>query len=219
MTNPNLTEIIFIVDRSGSMGTIRNDVIGGYNTFIKNQQKVEGMCRVTFVQFDDAYEVVYDGRPLPEVPYLDENTYVPRGLTALLDAIGRTINTVGQRLQGTPESERPGKVVVVVITDGHENHSREFSRETILKMIKQQQEEYSWEFVYLAANQDAIDVGTRMGIKHNTNFAHTGRGVGQTFSFLDQGITSYRRGMDANCLDIPDVPDSPESFDDTLKSQ
>lgn len=193
MTNKDLTEIIFVVDRSGSMESIRDDTIGGYNTFLGEQKKVDKPCKVTYTQFDDQYEVVHNGIDIKDVPPLTAETFVPRGWTALHDAIGRTINEVGARLSVTPEHERPGKVLFVVMTDGHENSSHEFNAAQIKEMITHQQEKYQWEFIFLAANQDAVVGGTELGVKRNFNFAAKGAAVMDMHKKMSSTVSRYRR--------------------------
>jgi uncharacterized protein YegL len=159
-----LTEIIAIVDRSGSMDSIKDDAIGGFNAFLEEQQKEKvGKCLLTYVQFDHEYDVVHDGIDIKDMKPLNYTTFVPRGSTALLDAIGRTINVVGARLAKTPEEKRPGNVVVVILTDGEENASQEFRAEQIKEMVKHQSEKYDWGFIYLAQNIDAFSTGRNMG--------------------------------------------------------
>lgn len=162
--NPDLTEIACILDRSGSMESIREDAIGGFNAFLKAQQGQSGQARLTLVLFDNEYEVPENGVPLSWVKPLDSTTFVPRGTTALYDAIGRTINEVGARLARLPEAERPAKVVVAILTDGQENSSTEFTRDTVRSMIDHQRTAYSWDFVYLAANQDAVTAARDIAI-------------------------------------------------------
>lgn len=157
----NSSEIIVVVDRSGSMAAIAHDMMGGFDTFIAEQKKLPGECKVTLAQFDDNYELVYSGKPLAQVPKLKLE---PRGTTALLDAIGKTINSTGQRLAAMAEGDRPSRILFVIITDGHENASKEFNRDQVNQLITQQREKYSWEFVFLGASQDAIDVAHSYGI-------------------------------------------------------
>lgn len=214
MTNPNLTEIICIVDRSGSMDYIRDDAIGGFNTFLKEQQALKvDRCLLTFAQFDDVYEVIHDGARIEDVPPLTHETFEPRGSTALLDAIGKTINTVGQRLAKTPEENRPGAVVVVILTDGNENSSKEFDRQKIFDMITKQREEYNWEFVFLAANQDAIQVGGMLGINHAANFSPNAAGVQGTYKGVSSSVGSYRSTKCSADLSVADsvIPDPNQS--------
>lgn len=157
----DLTDITLVVDRSGSMESIRADAQGGVNTLIEEQAKQEGEAFLTLVEFDQHYEFVHQGTPIQEVkPY----ELVPRGMTALLDAVGRAINETGQRLAAMPESQRPGLVVFIIVTDGQENSSREFSLAQIKEMIQKQQSEYNWQFTFLGANQDAFAEAGGMGI-------------------------------------------------------
>jgi hypothetical protein len=170
------------------------EAVGGFNGFLDSQQKLPGDARLTLVLFDHEYIVTYDGRPIKEVPPLDGHTYVPRGTTALLDAIGRTINTIGERLDKTPEPDRPGKVLIVILTDGLENASQEFKRNQIYSMIKHQREKYSWEFIFLRANQDAIQAGSAIGIptSNAATFNETPEGVFEAFSAVACATAAYR---------------------------
>ena len=218
MTNPNLSEIICIIDRSGSMEFIRADAIGGFNTFLKEQQEVPGECKFTYTQFDTEYEVVHDGIDIKDMKPLTEETYVPRGGTALLDAIGRTVNTVGARLANTPEDQRPSKVIVVILTDGHENSSQEFSRDKIFEMITTQREQFQWEFVFLAANQDAIAVGAGLGIAAHAaaNFSFDSAGMYQGYDNVSEAITSYRTNTSSR-LEVDDATSGPKSRGSSVK--
>ena len=156
-----LTDITMIVDRSGSMASIKSDAEGGINTFVELQKQEPGEALLTLVQFDTHYEFVHSGIPIKQVPAF---TLVPRGGTALLDAVGRAINETGARLAAMDEAQRPGLVVVVIVTDGEENSSCEFRREQIRAMIELQQTVYKWQFTFLAANQDAFAEGASLGI-------------------------------------------------------
>lgn len=164
MTKPENAAIAVVLDRSGSMQSIRDATIEGFNEFLQGQKAAPGEATLTLVQFDDHYEVDHDAAPLAEVSPLNTKTYVPRGSTALLDAIGRTINTLGERLAAMSEHDRPARVLFAIITDGQENASREFTRAKVFEMITHQREKYAWEFMFLAANQDAIASGRDMGI-------------------------------------------------------
>ena len=194
--NTNLTEIGFVLDRSGSMASMAEEAIGDSMPSSNHSKQLPGDAKLTLVLFDHEYLVMYDGCPIKEVLPLDKHTYVPRGSTALLDAIGRTINTIGERLDKTPEPERPGKVIIVILTDGLENASQEFNSKQICWMIEHQREIYSWEFIYLGANQDAIMVGERMGIAVgcSTSFEGTPEGMGQAFAAVNQTIGAARAG-------------------------
>lgn len=157
----DLTDITLVVDRSGSMQAIQSDAEGGINAFIADQAKEPGEVLLTLVQFDTEYEFVHRGVPASQVP---KNRLIPRGSTALLDAVGRAINETGERLSKMPESERPSLVVFVVMTDGEENSSKEFKKTQIKAMIERQQQDYNWQFTFLGANQDAFAEAADLGI-------------------------------------------------------
>jgi uncharacterized protein YegL len=157
----DLTDITLVVDRSGSMQDIRTDAEGGVNAFVENQANEPGEAYLTLVQFDTEYEFLHKGVPIGQVP---KYNLVPRGATALLDAIGRAINETGERLSKMNETDRPGLVVFVVMTDGLENSSREFSKSRIKEMIQHQQEKYGWQFTFLGADQDAFAEADALGI-------------------------------------------------------
>lgn len=159
--NNHLTDITLVVDRSGSMEAIRADAEGGVNTFLTDQAALPGEALVTLVQFDTHYEFVHRGVPVEQVPRYQ---LVPRGGTALLDAVGRAINETGERLSKMSEADRPGLVVFVVMTDGEENSSQEFSKAQIKKMIEHQQTVYNWQFTFLGANQDAFAEAGSIGM-------------------------------------------------------
>lgn len=161
----NLTEIIVITDRSGSMASVAEDAIGGFNTFLKEQQaSKEGRCLMTYCQFDTAYEIVHEARPIADMKPLDSTTFHPRGGTALLDAVGKTISDVGRRLKKTAEDKRPGNVVVVILTDGEENSSQGYTLAKVQEMIKRQSKDYDWTFIFLGQGIDAFAAGHGMGL-------------------------------------------------------
>lgn len=191
------TKIVFILDRSGSISSCKSDMEGGFNSFIKEQKKVEGKCRVTLVQFDDEYEVVYSEVPLKKVPALKLQ---PRGMTALLDAIGKTIDDLGSRLSQLPESERAEKVLIVILTDGCENSSKKYNRSQINEMITRQQTKYNWDFIFIGANQDAIKEGKSMGIYSNNSISITadGHGLENAYGSLSSNVASYRMATGAS---------------------
>lgn len=162
--NTQLTEIAFVLDRSGSMEPLVAETIAGFNQFLRDQQAMPGITRFTLVLFDNIIETPIDAVPVAEVVALNESTYTTRGCTALLDAIGSTIDSVGTRLASTPEADRPGKVIIAILTDGEENASRRFTIADINQRITHQREAYQWEFLFLGANQDAIATASRMGI-------------------------------------------------------
>jgi len=192
--NQNLTEIVFILDRSGSMNGLENDTIGGFNSFVKKQAKL-GETVLTTVLFDDQYEILHNGISAKNV-LLTKNEYFTRGSTALLDAVGKTINSVGRRLSETPEHERPGKVIFVITTDGHENASCEFSYDQVKRMIEHQSENYSWEFIFMGANIDAVKEGNRLGIAadRSYNFKANSAGVQTMYCMVDEACEDVRAG-------------------------
>lgn len=195
----NLTEMVFVLDRSGSMRSLTADTIGGFNELIEKQKKIEGDAYVTTVLFDHEYEVLHDHVALGEVAPLTDREYFARGGTALLDAVGRTINTVGVRLAATPEEERPAHVVFVITTDGMENASREYTAKQVREMVEHQQQKYSWQFVFLGANMDAVSEAGKLGISasHAANFAPSRRGVSMMYRMaLDEVMCSARVGSD-----------------------
>ena len=154
------TEIICILDRSGSMGSIATETIGGFNNFIDEQKKVEGKARVTLVQFDNVYEVVYEGIKLKNVPVLDSDTFKPRGMTALFDAIGKTLTNQQKRID---DEKWADKVIVLILTDGEENASQEYNEQSVKVLTKEAQDK-EWSFIYLGANQDSFSAATKFGI-------------------------------------------------------
>ena len=179
----NLTEIACIIDRSGSMQSIRSDAIGGFNAFLDGQRDVDGEANLSLVLFNDTYEMLHECVDIQKMPELDEKTYVPGGSTALLDAVGRTIDDLGHRLDNTPEALRPGKVIVAILTDGMENASRVYDYEKVSQMIQHQKEAYQWEFIYLGANQDAIKEAEKLSIQAQDTRAWNADRVGTSRAF------------------------------------
>lgn len=192
--NKNLTEIIFLLDRSGSMAGLERDTIGGFNAFVKNQCELEGETRLTAVLFDDKYEVLWNGIDGRKAKLTGKNYYV-RGCTALLDAVGKTILDVGYRLAQTDEEQRPGKVIFVITTDGMENASREFTYEKVRELIQHQQEKYSWEFIFMGANIDAAKEADSIGInvEHAYNFEASEEGVKSMYNVISEAVAEKRR--------------------------
>jgi hypothetical protein len=191
----DLTEIAYILDRSGSMQSLASDAIGGFNAFLDSQQKLEGRANFTLVLFDHEYLLVHNSIDIRQVPPLDDATYIPRGNTAMLDATGRTIEEIGACLANTPESERPSKVIIAIFTDGLENSSRVYTHERIAAMIQHQQEKYGWEFLFLAANQDAIASAQKLSIPsaNAINFIASPKGVRASQEMLNRSITERRQ--------------------------
>ena len=161
MANRNLTRLVFLLDRSGSMESIKSDVVGGFDAFLAEQRAGEGECTATLAQFDEVYEVVYQGISLSDVPSLKLQ---PRGCTALLDAMGKLITDTAAEINMLVEDDKPGTVVVAIMTDGLENASTEWRRPDI-KSLVEQQTSAGWEFLYMGADQDAVEVGKGLGVK------------------------------------------------------
>lgn len=193
--NMNLTDITLIVDRSGSMHAIQSDAEGGVNAFIAEQAKQPSEALLTLVQFDTEYECLYNGIPVQKVPAY---SLQPRGSTALLDAIGRTINAVGRRLSQMNEADRPGMVIVVVMTDGAENSSHEFTKAQIKSMIEHQQIVYKWHFTFLGANQDSFAEAGAMGITPGGAADWNMNKVGATMMAATGKIARMRKQFHAN---------------------
>lgn len=197
--NKNLTDIVMVVDRSGSMQSIREEAEGGLNAFVEDQKKQTGDARLTLVQFDTEYEFVHDGMPVKDVPKF---TLVPRGWTALLDAVGRAVVQTGARLEKLPESDRPGLVVFVVVTDGQENSSKEFKLAKVKEMIEHQQNVYGWKFIYLGANQDSFAEAGKMGFAAAGVADYTEQTSGKAYAKASNLVGTMRsaRSSDAPVL-------------------
>lgn len=200
----NKTDITIILDRSGSMESVKSDTIGGFNSFLNSQQQNETEASLSLVQFDDQYETLYIDKDIKQADKLTSNTFQPRGSTALFDAIGQTINSVGQRLAELAESERPDKVLLVIMTDGFENASREFSAEKISEMIKHQRNVYSWEFMFIGANQDAVLSANQIGIPTaaSITYAANSAGTNLVFEQMAQKISDYRSSNNVASLEF-----------------
>jgi hypothetical protein len=198
--NTNLTEIVVVMDRSGSMNKVRDDVIGGFNSFVDDQSNCEGEARLTLVQFSSSSDIICDGVPLLDVYALNPETYCPSGWTAMLDAIITTIDNVGSRLAETPEDDRPGKVIFVIITDGDENFSKRYPAPlgyTVCKdRITHQTDVYGWEFIFLAANQDAVLKAGQLGVKANFSKTYTPTSIGtvSVYRGSSEAVKALREG-------------------------
>lgn len=189
MTDTNYTAIAVVVDRSGSMQSMRADAEGGLNSFIDDQKKEPGKCTLRIDEFDTVYDNLVKSTDIRKV---EKYTLIPRGGTALLDAMGKTITDFGAELAALPEAERPANVIVVVVTDGDENSSREWTKDGVANLVKQQENDYGWTFVFLAANQDAIAVGATYGFSGGTSMTYDSANVGQTYSTLSQNVSATR---------------------------
>lgn len=215
-----LTHIHFILDRSGSMDSIRDDTIGGFNNFLKSQKTAPGEATMTLVQFDeqDPYEVIVDRKPVAQVKALTGSTFIPRAGTPLCDAVGRGINELGKQLGDLPEEQRPEKVAFVILTDGMENASREFNQAKVLEMIKHQTEKYSWAFMFLGANIDAISVAKGIGINPQAAITFAANAIGTTSAYkgVARVMTSYRAGGQSLAFDAQAYADQQAAGVDTV---
>lgn len=176
-----LTETAFILDRSGSMSSMCGAAITGFNSFLNDQQSAAGVAnfaRMTLVLFDNEILTVHDAVPVAEIAPLNDKTYVPRASTALLDAIGDTIDRMGRRFAALPEAERPGHVAIAILTDGEENSSVRFTWKEIAARIKHQTEKYSWDFLFLGAGQDAIATASKLNIAAGNSALYAADDIG-----------------------------------------
>ena len=189
-----LTELVFILDKSGSMSGLEADTIGGYNSMLVKQQAVEGECYITTVLFDNDYVLLHDRINIKAVSQITEKEYQAGGSTALLDAIGRTIQKIGNAQKHTADDYRAEMVVFVIITDGQENSSREYSAEKVKAKIEHQKTKYGWEFIFLGANIDAVETANRFGIRADRaqNYHADKDGVELSFRVMSETVASYR---------------------------
>jgi uncharacterized protein YegL len=195
------TEILMILDRSGSMGRMVDDTIGGFNTFIEKQKKEDGKCSISLILFNDTYEVKYISKDINEVEKLTTDVYWPHGNTALNDSMAKGINDLGKRLSEMDESERPSKVIVVTMTDGQENASYEYSDVSLLKkIIDHQKEKYSWEFIMIGTSDIQLhQMAISRGLNANKSFTFARGGTGKlgpqgAYDTLACSVSSYRNG-------------------------
>ena len=189
MTDNDLTYIYFLLDRSGSMQSIRDQTVAGFDAFIAEQRNAPGRCRVTLAQFDNEYQEVYTDLPIAEIGGL---VLEPRGSTALLDSIGRLITTAGGRLASLSEDQRPGTVIVGIMTDGHENASHEYRYADVKALIERQTDEFSWQFLYMGADQDAIEVGARLGVDAAHSVTFDRQNVDDVLAATSANVREYR---------------------------
>lgn len=190
----DLTEIVCVVDQSSSMRGLTDEVIDGINTFVKEQQKLDGDANFTLILFDSYTSIVHNGINLNDVPKLDRETYRPNGMTAMNDGIALGINTIGAKLNALDESERAGKVIFAIMTDGYENASNDFTAENIKDMINHQTDKYGWEFIFMAANIDLNTAADAIGIrsKNRYSFDANARGVNMAYASMAKSTTQYR---------------------------
>ena len=190
----NLTELVFILDRSGSMGELEQDTIGGFNAMLTRQKEQEGEANVTTILFDHEVQLLHDRFPLKAVAPLTEKDYYVRGCTALLDAIGYGVEKMVNIQRHLPESERAEKVIFVITTDGLENASKRFGYEKIRRMIEREKEQYGWEFLFLGANMDAVKEAARFGIGADraVRFENDAQGVAVNYHVVSETVSRMR---------------------------
>lgn len=195
-----LTELVFILDKSGSMGGLERDTIGGYNSMLEKQKAVPGECLITTVLFDNDYELLHDKIDIRAVSPITEKEYSVGGSTALLDAIGMTIHKIDNAQRHTADDYRAEKVMFVIITDGEENSSREYSTEKVKAQIQRQKEKYGWEFIFLGANIDAVETAGRFGIAPDRaqNYHADSQGVELNFCVMSDAVATFRK-----CKEVP----------------
>jgi uncharacterized protein YegL len=198
------TDITVILDRSGSMGTTRDDAMHGFNALVADQKTADGMAWLSLVQFDDKYQVDYTETPMADVPSLTPATYQPRGSTALLDAIGRTIEAIDHRLAARSMPDRPDKIIVVIITDGQENASQRFTGPAISEKIAHQRDDGKWEFIFIGSNQDAIMSAEKMSIPmmDAMSYSSSGRGTRAALDAASMSLSARRSGKAGAFTDV-----------------
>jgi len=197
-----LTELVFILDKSGSMSGLEDDTIGGFNAMLAKQQKEAGQAIITTVLFDDKYELLHDRININGIRPITDKEYCIGGSTALLDAVGKTIHKIGNAQKHTSEDQRAGKVVFVITTDGMENASREYTYDKIKQMIEHQKARYDWEFIFLGANIDAVSTAAKFGIHADraANYHADGQGMSLNYSVVSSAVSELRayKSLDEN---------------------
>ncbi len=196
-----LTEIVFILDRSGSMGGLESDTIGGFNSMISRQKKEKGEALVSTVLFDNVSEVLYDRVPMEEVPEMTDRDYYVRGCTALLDAMGGAIRHIGNIHKYARDEDRPEKTLFIITTDGLENSSRQYSYEKVKKMVERKQKKYGWEFLFIGANMDAVREAGRFGIKADraADYVCDEKGSGIVYEAMNKAVSVMRMAPAGQC--------------------
>ena len=194
--NKNLTEIVFILDRSGSMAGLEDDTVGGFNAMVEKQKKESGEALLSAVLFSNDSEVIYDRTDIQKVEPMTDRQYCVRGCTALLDAIGGAVHHIANVHKYAREEDRPGKTIFVITTDGMENASRRYNYADVQKMVQHEQEKYGWEFLFLGANMDAISAARSFGIRADraVRYECDGEGVSVNFACISETIANARRG-------------------------
>lgn len=190
----NLTEIVFILDRSGSMAGLESDTIGGFNSMLKKQQKEEGEALISTILFDNESEVIHDRVSLDKISPMTEDDYTVGGCTALIDAIGGAIHHIGNIHKYAREEDVPEKTIFIITTDGMENASHKYSSSKVKKMIERQKEKYGWEFLFLGANIDAVETAKHFGISSDraVKFHSDSKGTALNYEVLSDAVCALR---------------------------
>ncbi len=190
----DLTELVFILDRSGSMAGLEKDTIGGFNSMLSKQKELDGECYVTTVLFDNTYKLLHDRIDIKAVSPISEKEYFVGGSTALLDAMGLTISKIGNVQKNTADDYRAEKVIFVIITDGEENSSREYSFDKVKEMVERQKSRYDWEFVFLGANMDAVHTAGQFGIARDraVDYLADSMGTDLSYAVMSDMVTEFR---------------------------
>ena len=201
--NHNMTELVFILDKSGSMRGLEKDTIGGYNSMLEKQKAEEGSAHVTTVLFDTHVELLHDRLPLGCVKPLTEKEYCVGGKTALLDAVGTTIQRINEIQNAEPEESRAGKVIFVITTDGFENASRKFTYPILKNLIESQQKELGWEFMFLGANMDAVSEAGKLGIQPDraASFVNDSIGIATNYASVSMAVSAMRAAPKGKRID------------------
>lgn len=188
------TELVFILDKSGSMHGLEQDTIGGFNSMLQKQKELDGECRITTVLFDNRYELLHDRIDIRAVSPITEKEYQVGGTTALLDAIGRTVQKLVSVQKNTAKEYRADRVLFVIITDGQENASREYSSDRVKEMIQLEKEKYGWEFVFLGTNIDAVETAGQLGISRDraVDYVPDGAGTALNFQMMSETVAAFR---------------------------
>lgn len=194
-----LTEIVFILDRSGSMAGLENDTIGGYNSMLEKQKNEEGEVIISTVLFDNVTEVLHDRIPLDKINPITEKEYFVRGSTALLDAVGGAIHHIGNVHKYAREEDVPEKTLFIITTDGMENSSRQYTYNKVKKMVERQKEKYHWEFIFMGANMDAVSVANNFGVDrlHAVTYECDGAGTALNYKVMSKMVSRARKARSA----------------------
>lgn len=209
MSNTNLTEVVSIIDSSSSMCFLTDETIAGFNKFLNEQKEIEGDVNFSLITFSSEYKYLYDNTPIQNVKDLTRKEYDPHGFTAMNDAIGMAIDTVGKRLSNIDDKDRPQKVIFLIITDGQENSSKEYTTEKVSKMVKHQQDVYSWEFIFLGANIDVKKTANVYGFKgsKSATYNQSMEGTKDLFRSMSTALATERCTSDVATYDLQSMVD------------